>query len=339
MSELTMSGPLVQSADASLYAALDLTADASPEEISAAYERLSAQYDPARWRAAPPEVRAAAAQRYAAVSSAYATLHDPTARAAYDERLEQSAPEAELDYRPLSAAGTAVLAADRQRWRWLNGWVLLALGCLLSLAGTAALVWAGLRPPQAQQPANMPLFAALILQEIPDQRVRDQLLSLDAAAAQAQAQVRQDPRSSTAWTMLGNAHYDFIQTIYEQAPDGQAYALNLDRWQKATEAYTEALQLDPFQPTVRSDLALAMMRYGAGMHNPQVVAQGFAEAQRALRDDNQTPQVLVNVGRAFALADPPQPERARELWQQVLTLVPNSPEAALAQRLLEGANP
>nr|MBA3471310.1 hypothetical protein [Herpetosiphonaceae bacterium] len=210
---------------------------------------------------------------------------------------------------------------------------------LLTLAGTAALVWSAMRPEPAATPAEMPLFAAAIITEIADQDTRDQILSLDAAAAQGQALVQQNPNNPNAWNYLGNAHFDFIQTIYEVAPDGAAYDQNLSRWLEASQAYSQSLALDPLQPTVRSDRALALILYGAGFDNPGYIAEGLAEADRALADDDQTLQVLLNVGRAYALAQPPRTADSRRLWQRVIELAPTSPQAAQAQRLLDGGKP
>ena len=328
-----------------LYASLEVAPDADAAAIQSAYERLSALYDPAQFQSAAPELRARAAERYAEISRAFATLSDPVARAAYDQqhttKAAVHAAEADWDYRPLSAPGVASSPDTYQaRFSWVSVKMISLISVLATLAGTTFMVWLGTRPPVPQTAdAPMPLFASMIAAEIPDQGVRDQLFALDATVAQAESLIARDSRNPVAWVMLGNAHYDFIQTIYEQAPAGQAYALNLERWQQASEAYTQALQLEPLQPVVRSDLALALIRYGLGLQNPGYVEQGVAEAERALREDNQTPQVLLNVGRALALAEPDRQEQARDLWQQVLATNPDTLLAAQAQALLQGSQP
>lgn len=251
-----------------------------------------------------------------------------------------------LDYRPLPPRkGTAdirpIEATARSRWHWLSGWTVLLATLMLTLAGTALLVWLGSRPPQQQamNPQNMPLFAQTIIAEIKDPQVRDGLLSLDAQAAQGRSLVAQNPKDPQAWNMVGNANYDFIQTIYENAPNGQAYAQNLSRWLDASEAYSQSLALDPLQPIVRSDRALALIRYGLGFGNMFYVDQGLAEAERAIKDDDQTVIVVLNVGRAYALVTPPRMDEARRLWQRVIELAPNSTAAKQAQGFLDGAKP
>ena len=87
---------------------------------------------------------------------------------------------------------------------------------------------------------------------------------------------------------------------------------------------------------VRSDRGLALIRYGLGFGSPAYVAEGLAEAERALSEDDQTLQVLINVGRAYALASPPRTAEARALWQRIIELAPNSLQAGQAQRLLNG---
>jgi tetratricopeptide (TPR) repeat protein len=245
-----------------------------------------------------------------------------------------------IDYRPLpprrAGEEPRPIAGESRRARGLNGWLLLATALLAIGALTGWLVWKGTRVVTEAPPQAMPLFASTILAEIPDAATRDQILSLDATAAQARAAVAQTPKDPGAWVVLGNAHYDFIQTIYEAAPGGEAYPQNLSRWLEASDAYSQSLALDPFQPVVRSDRGLALIRYGLGFGSPAYVAEGLAEAERALSEDDQTLQVLVNVGRAYALASPPRTAEARALWQRIIELAPNSLQAGQAQRLLNG---
>lgn len=254
---------------------------------------------------------------------------------------ETAEPQSEpIDYRPLpprrSGEEPRPIGGDSRRGRGLNGWLLLATSLLAIGALTGWLVWQGTRVV-AEAPAQaMPLFAATILAEIPDAATRDQILSLDAVAAQARSLTSQNPKDPAAWVALGNANYDFIQTIYEAAPAGQAYPQNLSRWLEASEAYSQSLALDPFQPVVRSDRGLALIRYGLGFENPGYVAEGLAEAERAISEDDQTVQVLINVGRAYALATPPRTAEARALWTRIIELAPNSLQAGQAQRLLNG---
>lgn len=328
-----------------LYAVLDIAPHSDAATIEAAFVRLSSQYDPAKFHAAAPELRAFAAARYAEIAMAYATLHDPAARLAYNAQIAPSVLVDNIDYRPLPpqrSGATPVRpiggAVPRHRGG-VRGWIILAATILLTLAGTALLVWIGTRPTAAPALAQMPLFASAIFAEIPDQATRDQILSLDTAVAQGRARVQQNPRDANSWLSLADAQYAFIATIYEAAPAGEAYAQNLGRWLEASEAYAQALALDPALPLLRANRALALSRYGVGVGNKAYIDEGLREADRALREDDQTAQVLLNVGRAYALGPAAQMEQARSLWQRVIDLAPTSEQAAHAQRLLDGGKP
>jgi peptidylprolyl isomerase len=63
------------------YAILQVSRNASDDEIERAYRRLSAQYDPATSR------KSRAAQRYAEINTAYETLSDRDRRRQYDREL------------------------------------------------------------------------------------------------------------------------------------------------------------------------------------------------------------------------------------------------------------
>lgn len=250
----------------------------------------------------------------------------------------------ELDYRPLPSrrGNPTIKPIDVERavrWRWLNGWLVLVITTALVISGTGGLIWLNTRPPAETAPQQMPLFASTILSEISDPNVRDQLLALDASTIQAQSVINQNPRDPNGWIMLGHAHYDFIQMIYEHAPNGQAYVQNLSRWIQASDAYSQALALDNFQPLIRSDRAVALARYGIGFGNPFYSEQALAEAETALAQDDQTLLVLLNVGRVYALLPEPRMADAERLWRKVIELGPSSLQAELAQSLLDGAKP
>jgi DnaJ-class molecular chaperone len=67
-----------------LYETLQVSENASPTTIRAAYERLSAQWDPVR----PYNNDAQARAHYAAIKNAYVILGNPEKRAAYDRKVK-----------------------------------------------------------------------------------------------------------------------------------------------------------------------------------------------------------------------------------------------------------
>ena len=71
-------------ANQTLYETLQVSENASPTTIRAAFERLSAQWDPVR----PYNNDAQARSHYAAIKNAYLILGNPEKRAAYDRKIK-----------------------------------------------------------------------------------------------------------------------------------------------------------------------------------------------------------------------------------------------------------
>ncbi len=100
------------------YEILEVSANASPEVIKAAYKSLMQRYHPDR-----NPGNAEAAERSISIVRAYEVLSDPVKRAAYDGQLKlqsQSARAAQERVRDILAGATADKAEPQSRW-WMWG--------------------------------------------------------------------------------------------------------------------------------------------------------------------------------------------------------------------------
>jgi hypothetical protein len=112
----------------SLYEILSVPAEASPDEIQAAYHELAKQYHPDRFQSGevPEELRVSVEKVFASINEAYVTLKDPASRARYDEKrlASESKVEAELKARAGSRSEDEKTAESLYR----DGRILLAEG-------------------------------------------------------------------------------------------------------------------------------------------------------------------------------------------------------------------
>ncbi len=100
-------------------------------------------------------------------------------------------------------------------------------------------------------------------------------------------------------------------------------------WPAARSALQAALAAQP-------DNALAHALLAATLRNQGDPAAALAEAEQASRLDPDLPEALFET--AAALAETGQPERAAELWLQLIDLHPDSDLAALARANLQRLN-
>jgi hypothetical protein len=141
-----------------LYNVLGLTQGATHEQVKAAFRRLARRFH--------PDVNAGsdvAEQRFKEVNQAYSTLADPNARADYDRALVCQAAEV------------------RQR-RW-NFAATAAVSFALTTSGIGFAIW-GMQAARGPQPEQA--------------HVSDAVARGEVAGAQEVAQVRRDPKVSTA---------------------------------------------------------------------------------------------------------------------------------------------
>jgi len=339
--------------------------------IEAAYARLRELYDPARLDGAADELVDLARQKRDAIERAYAVLSDQARRAAYDEeqasRLENQEPRTKnqgmtigsrfsvlgsgrpsssieaqpqadenLDYRPLpparraerpkgfdaqpvqpsTPARQAGRAASRMVQRAWAAPAALAAALVLIVASSMALTGGGGPPPAPPTPTPSPFDA------------------FESSIPQAQQAARQNPTSAQAWIDLGNVLYDSAQVVRESAPDSPIYQQRLGRWLEATNAYSQALALDPSNASVRADMGASACFYGAGTGDQSFVRDGTDEVRRAAQAAPDDERVLLSLGHCLVSTQPPQTNAAIESWQRIIKLKPSSPLAAQAQMLI-----
>jgi cytochrome c-type biogenesis protein CcmH/NrfG len=132
----------------------------------------------------------------------------------------------------------------------------------------------------------------------------------ESRAAALKVTADRNPSDALTRVQLGNMYFD-----------GERYG-------EAVTWYEAALKLDPKNPNTSTDLGLAYYY----SNQPD---RALAQFDRSLGIDPKHSKTLLNMGivRAFAKQDL---EGAEKAWQQVLDVAPNSPEAALARRGLEG---
>lgn len=317
------------------YDLLQVGSDASPEEIEGAYRRLQTMYDPERLRGGPAEFEEMARQKRADLDAAYGVLSDPAQRAAYDrlQHGEIQGPTPELDYRPLTPArgqerpaSTAPdesrAPSDREvRRAGAHGWLPAALIFSGGLAMLLLLILSSVRVNAGPGALATPTVAGV---QLPF--TQNQIEQFRAAAETSD--------TAETWRAYGNALFNNLQTLRENAPQSPQYQGVLDQWLEVTRAYERSLAWQEDE-TVRSDRAFALLSYGNAANDEGRRQEAFAEAEQAVQQGVSQPRALINYGLILLATEPPQIETATAMWQQVLDESPDAPEAARAQALLQ----
>jgi len=128
--------------------------------------------------------------------------------------------------------------------------------------------------------------------------------------------------------------YDSAQVVREGAPDSPLYKQRLGRWLQATNAYSQALALEPNNATTRADLGASSCFYGAGTGDQSFVAAGTAEVRRAAQIAPNDERVLLSMGHCLVSEQPPQTDAAIKTWQRIIDQNPSSPFAAQVKQLI-----
>jgi len=128
--------------------------------------------------------------------------------------------------------------------------------------------------------------------------------------AQLKATADSNPRDSDTRVQLGNLYFD------------------AERYPEAVRWYEAALQVDPKNVNASTDLGIAYYY----SNQPD---RALAQFDRSLELDPRHSKTLLNIGivRAFGKQDLAGAEKA---WQRVLEVAPDSPEAAVAKKGLDG---
>jgi tetratricopeptide (TPR) repeat protein len=156
----------------------------------------------------------------------------------------------------------------------------------------------------------------------------------EAIIPQAQSAAEQNPKSAQAWIDLGNVLYDSAQIVREGAPDSPLYKQRLGRWLQATNAYSQALALEPNNAPTRADMGASSCFYGAGTGDQSFVNLGTAEVRRAAQAAPNDERVLLSMGHCLVSAQPPQTDEAIKMWQQIVDRNPSSQFAAQVKQLI-----
>lgn len=127
--------------------------------------------------------------------------------------------------------------------------------------------------------------------------------------AQAEKVVAQDPKNLNAWISLGNDYFDTEQS------------------QKAINAYSKALEIEPNNPNVLTDQGVMFRKVGW-------YDKALANFEKANKIDPNHLQSIYNTGIVYAV-DLKQPEKATPYWNKYLRLDSNSPTAIQIKGLME----
>ena len=327
------------------YETLQVHPRADAAAIEAAYERLRGKYDPAKLEGAADELIDLARTKRDMIERAYAVLSDSARRARYDAELanQVGVPYDEVeagevfDYRPLPPANRAERPKtfDARPSRTAGRAVpptsdpraplLVLIGLLV-----VVLIAAGVFLFSGNSPGSLVVAAPTVL---PTAGPLDQY---ETAIVQAKTAAEQHPNAAGAWIDYGNMLYDSVQVVREIEPDSPLYQERLPRWLEATVAYSRALQLEPDNAQVRSDMGVSSCFYGAGTNEPQYLNDGLAEVEKAVKALPEDPRVLLNLGQCYVNVQPARTQEALEVWLKIRESQPEeSPLAQQAQILIQ----
>lgn len=157
----------------------------------------------------------------------------------------------------------------------------------------------GVAPPAA--PASAPATASA--QQAPPPFDESRAAALKVAAERS-------PSDAEARVQLGNLYFD------------------AERYDESTRWYEAALKVDPKNVNASTDLGIAYYY----SNQPD---RALAQFEQSLALDPKHSKTLLNIGivRAFGKQDL---EGAEKAWQRVIEVAPDSPEAAVAKKGLDG---
>lgn len=320
------------------------------EEIDRAYDVLS---DPARRAAYDKEATAQSHTPTPSEGTHKQSTRPRDKKAEPGEHDEPNEEEILIDYRPLASARRQERPRDfdaqpmisshellRQRGRNTSNSVLV-WGAPVGVAAAATfltvfltLLIAGIGAPQPMPPQNS--TTSQMRPPMQGMSSETQMAHQFESQINAARQVtRQVPDNPNAWINLGNVLFDSVQIVQENLPDSETYRSVVPRWLEAAEAYEQALELEPNNATVRSDLGVSYCNYGKATDDMSYVDRGLQQVQKSFAVDPENGRVLLNLGTCLVSIQPPQTEEAMKHWRKVLVL-PDAQQqlVASAQRMI-----
>lgn len=127
-----------------------------------------------------------------------------------------------------------------------------------------------------------------------------------ARAAQMQEAIAAEATTAEAWRRTGDLYYDWMDSLQDQSPDKRAAA------DRAVQAYQRALELDPGNLDVRTDMATAYLNSSSPM-------LGVQEIKAVLEEDPNHLQARFNYGIMLSMIN--RPEQAIEQFEAVQQIV------------------
>lgn len=190
------------------------------------------------------------------------------------------------------------------------------------------------RRTAAEEPASTPRHAARILAFT----VSGLLLLSLVAGTLSQCSVSTDSAEASFALVItvtpGDEEARLRQRLAEHPQDvGAMLALadllsNTGRGLEAVSLYEQAVHLRPDDPAIRLAFGRTLLLYG-------YYADAEVQLQRAHDLDPADPAPLYFLAQLYESRTPPEPERARALYQAVVQSAPDSPYARLASQRLE----
>ena len=130
-----------------------------------------------------------------------------------------------------------------------------------------------------------------------------------ARITEAEKIVAKDPKNLQAWVSLGNDYFDTSQP------------------QKAIDAYSKALELNPNNPDILTDQGVMYKRVGW-------FDKALANFDKAQQVDPNHLQSLYNIGVVY-MEDLKQPDKALKVWGKYLEMDSTSPTAQQIKAVME----
>jgi tetratricopeptide (TPR) repeat protein len=155
------------------------------------------------------------------------------------------------------------------------------------------------------------------------------------SGAPAAATASSTPGASTAAPTLDEGRVATLKAAADRNPSDAATRVQLgdvyfdaERYADAIQWYDAALKIDPRNINASTDLGIAYYY----TNKPDLA---LAQFERSLAIDPRHSKTLLNMGivRAFGKEDL---EGAAQAWQKVIEVAPDSPEAAVARKGLDG---